>query len=293
MQPRQTWQPARAEHRSTLGHGGSSSSYATADALPAWNTPVSRPSPLLTGAIGPSCCVGDEDLLAAIRAVDDSPVEVTAPSDLTPPSDVAPRTTLATLAGRFDFLGPPVKDELATDKAAFDVSEHQRFLLEVQAATAASAATPSQGDLSVLPHGDADSSRPAAYADTVPFFRAATACRTPQQLNATAQNTRRSLDAKHAKDGGTAAPRATPVPKSKADAAGLAAAAKAALEGLTPQQCNARRQNARRAELKREARDANLLAEPDTPQPPTAPKRLLGAVAELWERKKARTQLPN
>ena len=53
------------------------------------------------------------------------------------------------------------------------------------------------------------------------------------------------------------------------------------------------RQNARRAELKREARDANLSAEPDAPQPPTAPKRLLGAVAELWERKKARAQLPS
>ena len=116
---------------------------------------------------------------------------------------------------------------------------------------------------------------------------------TPQQLNASAQNARRTKAAKHARDNTTqvyCAPAATRTgaPTSAADALGIAAAAAAALEGLTLQQCNTRRQNARRAELKRAAKAA-VLAPPLPWVPPAAPpKRLLGAVAELWERKKAR-----
>ena len=62
---------------------------------------------------------------------------------------------------------------------------------------------------------------------------------------------------------------------------------------LTPQQLNSRRQNERRAKLKAEEKAAWLRDQPEAcgevKRPAAAePGRLLGAVADFWERKKRR-----
>ena len=232
----------------------------------------------------------------------------------------APAPLVVEQPGKFVFLGPPVKDELRSEKEIFDttVLEHQHALQAERAAYATAAGRPSSSSLVPATRGTMGALRPLRTAradvsddsdsDAVRLNSAGSVPKEPSHPPTAASPSskttlgaclglyaRRGKAANHSRSSAQQVCSAFPVsrnPRTAAEAAGLAAAAAAAEQGLTPQQCNSRRQNARRAELKRSAKAAELLPDAPISDPPVAPKRLMGAVAEMWERKVARHSAP-